>query len=159
FKFNLEANGLGQGPLNPQQAATAQAIVEGRQSAPSGFALSTPYWQRVMGGVAQLDPQWSEQRAQLRKDFTVGKHSTEINDINTAMGHVGVLGDAIDALNNNNVRVLNSIANRLGLETGSDAITTFKTIVHRVGPELTKAYLGAGGSAGERGADEKDFSP
>jgi hypothetical protein len=158
-RFNLEANGMGEGPLNPQQAATAQAIVEGRQTAPTGFALSTPYWQRVMGGVTQLDPQWSEQRAQLRKDFTVGKHSSEINAINTAMGHVGVLGDAIDALQNGNVQVLNRIANSIGAQVGSDSQTTFNTIVHRVGPEIAKAYIGAGGSAGERGADEKDFDP
>jgi len=58
--------------------------------------------------------------------------------------------------------VLNQIGQRLGIEFGTDtgnAAAMFKTIVHRVGPELSKAYLGAGGSAGERGADEKDFDP
>jgi hypothetical protein len=162
FKFNLEAAGVGGNqPLTPNQQATKQAILEGRQSAPTGRALSSPYWQTVMGGVYQDDPQWNEQRAQLRKDFTVGKHSTEINAINTAMGHVGVLGDAIDALNNGDVKSLNAIGNRLGIEFGTktgDATAMAKMIVHRVGPELSKAYVGAGGSAGERGADEADFN-
>lgn len=160
YKFSLEAGGAGNMPLNPRQQATAQAIVEGRQTAPSGFALSTPYWQQVMGGVYQQDPQFNEQRAELRKDFTVGKHSSEINATNIALGHVGVLGDAIDALNNKNgLQVLNSLAQKLGVQTGSDSTTVFNTIVHRVGPELAKAYIGAGGSAGERGSDEKDFDP
>lgn len=160
FNFNLQANGTGSNqPLNPNQQATAQAILEGRMTPPSSFALKTPYWQNVMGAVFQQDPQFSEQRAELRKDFTVGKHSTEINAINTAMGHIGVLNDAIDALNNGNVKALNQLANSLGVQVGNDKVTTFNTIVHRVGPEIAKAYVGSGGSAGERGADEKDFDP
>jgi hypothetical protein len=144
--------------LGPKGGIVA-GIIEGRQSMPSAFALKTPYWQGIMQAVYQIDPQFSEQRAQLRKSYTVGKQSGEINAINTAMGHVGVLGDSIDALNNGDVRVLNSIANRVGVEIGSTPVTTFNTIVHRVGPELSKAYIGSGGSAGERGADEKDFDP
>ena len=112
-----------------------------------------------MNNVYALDPQWNEQRAQLRKAYTVGPQSKEINAINTAVGHVGVMNDAIDALNNGDVKVLNAIGNRLGVETGQDPVTTFNTIVHRVGPEIAKAYIGAGGSAGERGSDEKDFDP
>lgn len=139
------------------KGGVVKAIIEGRQTPPASFAQKTPYWQDVMQKVYSLDPEFNEQRAQLRKGYTVGQQSKEINAINTAMGHVGVLGDAIDALNNSDVRVLNKIANRLGLETGSTPAAVFKTIVHRVGPELSKAYLGAGGSAGERGADEKDF--
>ena len=138
---------------------TVMAVMEGRQSPPGSFALKQPYWQNVMNQVYALDPQWNEQRAQLRKSYTVGTQSKEINAINTAMGHVGVMGDAIDALNNGDVRLLNAVANRLGVETGNTPVTTFKTIVNRVGPEIAKAYIGAGGSAGERGTDQKDFDP
>jgi hypothetical protein len=31
--------------------------------------------------------------------------------------------------------------------------------VHRLGPEITKAYVGAGGSLTDRGANESDFDP
>lgn len=160
YNFNLQSSaGNGNVPLNKSQQATAQAILDGRMTPPSSFALKTPYWQNVMGGVFQQDPDFSEQRAQLRKAYTTGAQSKEINAINTAMGHVGVLGQAIDALNNGNYKVLNQIGNSLGVQVGKDPVTTFNTIVHRVGPELSKAYIGAGGSAGERGADEKDFDP
>jgi hypothetical protein len=175
--FNLQAAGVnspppptadanGQ-PLSYEQqiksmgakGGTVKAIIEGRQDPPASFAQKSPYWQDVMQKVYAIDPGFNQQRAQLRKAYTVGPPSKEINAINTAMGHVGVLGDAIDALNNGDVKVLNSIANKLGVQVGKDNVTTFNTIVHRVGPELSKAYIGAGGSAGERGTDEKDFDP
>src|ERR1035437_1461420 len=143
--------------LNDRQQATATAILEGRMTPPSSFALKTPYWQDVMGSVFQQDPQFSEQRAQLRKGFTVGAQSKQVNAVNTALGHAGVLGEAIDALGNGNIKVLNKIANDLGVQTGNDAATTYNTIVHRLGPEITTAYVGAGGTAGDRGTNEKDF--
>ena len=172
FNFNLQQGGVGGGSgfapgTSPEdmyksfgaKSGIIRGIVEGRQSPPSAFAQKTPYWQDVMQKVYQVDPQWNEQTAQLRKSYSSGKQSAEINSIKTAMGHVGVLGDSIAALNNGDVKALNGIANQLGVQFGSTPVTTFNTIVNRVGPELSKAYIGAGGSAGERGADAKDFDP
>lgn len=179
FNFNLHAAGVGGGgappagpggaPLSYDQqiksfgakGGVVKAIIEGRQDPPASFAQKSPYWQDVMQKVYSIDPEFNQQRAQLRKAYTVGTQSKEINAINTAMGHVGVLGDAIDALHNNDTKLLNTIGNRLGIEFGTkagDSAAMFKTIIHRVGPELSKAYIGAGGSAGERGSDEADFS-
>lgn len=159
FNFNLQQGGVSGGaPLSPAQQATATAILEGRQSPPGSFALKTPYWQNIMGRVFLQDPQWSEQRAQLRKSYTQDK---EIGAINTSLGHVGALIDSIDGLNNGDIKLLNSVGNRLGIEFGTNAgnaAAMFKTIVHRVGPEISKAYIGAGGAAGERGTTESDFS-
>lgn len=159
FNFNLQSGVNGTIPLNANQKAQAQAILEGRMKPPSAFAQKTPYWQNVMGAVLQEDPQWTEQRAELRQSYTVGKQSTEINAINTAMGHVGALGDAIDALNNGNVQLLNKIANGYGIQTGETPAATFKLIVNRVGPEIAKAYMGSGGGEAERLSIEKDLSP
>jgi hypothetical protein len=141
----------------PETQAIAQAIIDGRMKTPSSFALKTPYWQAVMGQVMMQDPGWNEQRAQLRQAYTTGKQSNEINAVNTAMAHVGVLGDAIDALRNGDAVALNRLANAAGVQVGKDNVTTFNTIVNRVGPEIAKAYLGSGGSAGERGTTESDF--
>lgn len=155
--FQAQQGGLA-GPLSPAAQASAQAILEGRMDTPGSFALKTPYWQSVMGEVFRQDPGWNEQRAQLRKAYTVGSQSKEINAINTALGHLGTLNDAVGALNNGNVQALNNIATQMGVQAGKDNVTTFNTIVNRVGPEVAKAYVGAGGSAGERGTTEKDFS-
>lgn len=177
FNFNLQAGGVGGSGAPPSgpsgqplpyadqiksfgpKGGVVKAIIEGRQDPPASFAQKSPYWQDVMQKVYAVDPEFNQQRAQLRKAYSSGTQSKEINAINTAMGHVGVLGDAIDALNNNDVKALNRVANAVGVQFGKDNVTTFNTIVHRVGPEIAKAYIGAGGSAGERGADEKDFDP
>lgn len=159
YNFNLQQSGGSNNiPLTPAQQATATAILEGRMTPPSSFALKTPYWQNIMGKVFEQDPEFSEQRAQLRKGYTVGSQSKEINAINTALGHVGALGDAVDALNNNNVQALNKVANAIGVQIGNTPATTLQTIVNRVGPELVKAYSGTGGSEAERAQFEKDFS-
>lgn len=96
-------------------------------------------------------------RNKMVTSFTSGPESKSINAVNTALSHVGVLNDAIDALNNGDVRIINSFANRLGLEVGSTPAATFKTIVHRVGPELAAAYIQGGGGEGERGTTQADF--
>jgi hypothetical protein len=177
FNFNLQAAGVpgtGTAPAGPSgqplqgdallqtfgaKGPIIKAISEGRMTLPSSFALKSPYWQDTLNKLALYDPQFSEQRAELRKGYTVGAQSKEINAINTALGHVGVLGDSIDALSNGNVQVLNKIANSVGAQVGQTPQTTLKTIINRVGPELVKAYNGSGGGVGERQAAEEDFSP
>lgn len=157
FNFNLQAQGPGQGTvenLNPGEQATVQAILEGRMNPPS-FAGRSPYWQKIMQAVNLQDPQFNAQRAELRKSFTVGPQSKEINAANTALQHMGVLSDAVDALNNGDVQLLNRIGNSVGAQIGQTPQTTFKTIVNRVGPELSQAYGQATGK--ERGEVEGDL--
>lgn len=154
--LQIQLGNVPQGPLNPAQTATRDAILEGRQTAPQGAALRTPYWQRIMGAVYESDPQWSEQRAELRKDFATKNGAKQINAINTALQHTGTLGEAIDALQNTNVKALNDIALGLGLQIGKTPKATFDTIVGRLGPELATAY--SVGTGGERGEIEKGLA-
>ena len=162
MNFNLQS-GMGGMPsykqLPPQEQAQVQAIIDGRQRIPSSFAQKMPYWQRIMAAAYQLDPQLNEQRYELRKSYTVGPQSKEINAINTTLGHVGALAQAVQALNNGNVMQLNRIANAYGVQVGQTPITTFRTIVNRVGPELVKAYSGGAGSEAEREEVQNDFNP
>ena len=78
--------------------------------------------------------------------------------INTVAGHLSTLNDAIDALNNGNVGILNKLANKVGAAVGQTPQTTFQTIVHRIGPEITTAYVAGGGGEAERFANAEDFS-
>src|SRR5262249_55227291 len=51
------------------------------------------------------------------------------------------------------------IANKLGIKVfGQTPAAAFKTIVHRVGPEITTAYVAGGGGETERFANAEDFS-
>lgn len=116
----------------------------------------------LIGLVGTKYPDWNQAEYNARNamvtKYTSGSQSKEINAINTAMGHVKELDDSIDQLNNGSLTGLNYIANKLGVATGNDALTVFKTIVHRVGPEIASAYVPGGGGQAERFADEKDFS-
>jgi hypothetical protein len=96
-------------------------------------------------------------RNKMVTSFTSGPESKSINAINTAMGHVGVLNDAIDALNNGDIKALNALENKLGLQLDKTPAAALNTIVHRVGPELAAAYIQGGGGEGERGTTAADF--
>lgn len=89
--------------------------------------------------------------------YTSGPESRSINAINTGLGHVGVLDDAIEALNNNSLKPLNALENKLGLQLDHTPAAAFNTIVHRVGPEIASAYIQGGGGEGERGTTAADF--
>src|SRR5262249_26588542 len=125
FNFNLQnsaipAQAFPEG-TTPQQmyksfgakAGVIRGIVEGRQSPPSAFAQKTPYWQDVMQKVYQVDPQWSEQRAQLRKAFTTGPDGRNIGNLNTAVVHLDTLLDVSKGLQNGIFRRGNEIYNRV----------------------------------------------
>ena len=143
--------------------ALAQGIADYRIAPLAGFALARPSGQAVMARVAQLNPKYRAEYYnnfnKTESDATTGKIGTSANAINTAMGHLGVLSNASDALASSNLPALNAIANWAGVQTGQDPVTTYNTIVHRLGPEITKAYLASGGSLGERGTNEADFDP
>lgn len=117
----------------------------------------------ILRKVMAINPQYNAQNWQaqsaMMKGYTSGSQSKEISGINTALGHIGQLGDAIDALKNGNIQVLNKIANAYGVQTGNDAVTTYRAIVHKVAPEINRAYVGGVGSQGEVMTQESDFDP
>ena len=61
---------------------------------------------------------------------------------NTAIGHLGMLWDAAQALNNNNVPAFNALAQTYAKETGSSVPTNFDTIRTAVDSEVAKVFKG-----------------
>jgi hypothetical protein len=146
--------------VNPLLRGRVQAILEYRAA-----DLPTTRGglnQAIMQAVNTIDPTHDATvypaRNKIVQDYTTGKDSQQINAINTAMGHIDDLGQAITALNNGNIPALNAVANKWGVLTGQTPATTFNTIVHRVGPEIASAYIAGGGGEGERGTTAADFS-
>lgn len=115
----------------------------------------------VSSYISQYAPDFDrtnyDAKRKLMIDYTSGTHSKEINAVNTAMGHVAELGDAIDALKNGDIKIINSIANKLQIQTGGTAAATVALIARRVAPEIATVYTPSGGGQTERIADEKDF--
>lgn len=117
----------------------------------------------MLGLVKQKYPDWDQTdyntKNKLMLSMTSGPQSKEINAINTVMGHINVLDQAVDALKNGDIKQLNRLGNALGIQVGNEAVPAFKTIVHRVGPEITTAYVQGGGGEMERFANAEDFDP
>ena len=138
-----------------------QQVLEYRRPDPSITARGAVA-QPINAWVSMLDPHHNEgitfqQRNKTLSDFQKDAAGGELGAVNTALGHLGELHTAAQALQGGDIPLLHSIANKLGVATGGDAATTYQGILHRVGPEMTKAYLKSGGTEGERGANEADF--
>ncbi len=117
----------------------------------------------MVGIVHQSYPDWDQTNYQAKnkivQSFTSGPESKSINAISTALGHAGELGTAIDALGNSDgMNMLRALGNAIGVKVlGNDKITAAKTIIHRLAPEITAAYVQGGGGEGERVANAEDF--
>jgi hypothetical protein len=139
-----------------------QAVGEYRRQPVGGFATKDPMWKQVVAYAYQVYPNLDEKewnaRSKLMQSFTSGKDAAQIQATNTLANHLDALAQAATALKNGDIQILNKIANEIGVQVGKTPATTLKTIVHRVGPEVTQAYVGTGGEFAERKANEGDFS-
>lgn len=116
----------------------------------------------ILAAVNQKYPDFDQTtynaKNKMITSMTSGPQSRELNSINTAMGHVKVLDDAVDALNNGNVTLLNKIGTAYNINVaGKTPEAAFKLIVNRVGPEISSAYIPGGGGEKERIANQADF--
>jgi hypothetical protein len=117
-------------------------VVEGREQMPTGRALTTPYGQALQAAVLSQDPEWSTQRAQIRKAFTTGKDGSNIGALNTATVHLDDYLQAAQALKNGTFTPGNALYNRISEYLGSPAPTTFNTFRNAVAGELANGLKG-----------------
>lgn len=144
----------------PQIRGTVKQILDNRAAMPPQ-GRANPTNQAIRYWVNQLDPQYDETafpaKSAVVKKYVADAGDGQIGAINTALGHLGELEEARKAAASSDFPLLQNIASRVGAAVGSDAPTTYKMILHRVGPEMTAAYVKGGGGEAERGAAEKDF--
>jgi hypothetical protein len=143
-----------------------QQVLDYRRADPS-ITQRGVVGQLINQWVANLDPTHDAltfpQRGKTLSDFQKDASTGELGAVNTALGHLGELYTAAKELGKNlpftesNFPLLHSLANKVGIATGDDAASTYQSILHRVGPEMTKAYLKSGGTKDERGSNEDDF--
>lgn len=151
-------------PLTKMEETRAKAIANYAQAPIGSYAANRPGSRggAIMAHVMDLNPDYRETNyhtyQKTENDFTSGTEGRKVNAVNTVIGHLAVLNEAAEALKNNNIRLLNNIANKFNIETGGNAVTTYKTIVRRVAPELSNAYVTGGGTAEERSAAGGDFN-
>src|SRR5690349_10961119 len=104
--------------LSAPDAALVRGLADGRIAFPTGAALRSPYWQKVLTNVVNYDPNFDAvnygSRYATRKDFTSGKSAQNIKALNTAIGHVGQLYDQIDGTMSTGGYPFATTVNRIG---------------------------------------------
>jgi len=101
---------------------------------------------------------------QTLKEFSSTKPNTAGGNLlafNTAMAHLGLLNDAIDALGNGNMKLFNSLGQKYKEQTGSTVGATFDTVKQAVSGELAKVTgsLSQGEQEAIKGPLDKSNSP
>ena len=158
--------------LDPNLGAQVRAIVEGRAPYPTGMFLKTPLGQRLAAYVTQADPTFetgnATTRVKVRNDFNTGGPNSPAGAItagNTAIGHLGELSDAAEALGNYDSGIpgnnyINSFKNAVAQSAGGGtAVTQFNNIVGKYVEEATKLYRGTGGTESDIQRDISNLSP
>lgn len=87
---------------------------------------------------------------QTLKSFSGGIEGRSVRSMNTATDHLFTLEEASQALNNGNIRLFNSLSNKIQKEIGVAAPTTFDAVKKIVAGEIVKATTGSAGALGDR---------
>lgn len=135
--------------LSPAQAAKIKATVNGDSPWPSPNSRQASA-RILLDQVYQYDPQASMQTAPAVKAFNLAKQGDATRFINNSAQHIQTLGHAVDALDNGDVRMFNSVAQKYALETGSPVPTNFNAVKQIVGNEVLKAVQSGVGSVADR---------
>jgi hypothetical protein len=151
------------GQFDPKDAdAAAKMIAEYNLKPLSAYAMRTPYGQRVMTLVSQLNPTYDAKefdvKAKAAKDFTTGTPGRAAKSFNVAISHLNTLDELGAALNNSDMQSFNKIANYVGAEFNATAPTNFDSAKQIVAAEIVKAVTGAAGALGDRETAEKSMS-
>lgn len=146
--------------INPDGSTTGdtQSVVDAigqyKVAPPNGMALRNPRMQSILAQVAKQYPDFDATqygaRQQAAKSFSTGKDGQAVQSANTALNHLDTLKQLADAQNNGDIPLFNKIANKIATETGQAAPTNLKGAITMVGPEISKAVVGAGGTGGDR---------
>jgi hypothetical protein len=97
-------------------------------------------------------------RTKAVKDFSTGKQGQQVNAFNTAIDHLGTMSKLSDALQNNDVKAINTLGNTVARQTGEPAPTNFNAAKQIVTAEIIKAVVASGGGVTERQEAERNFA-
>jgi hypothetical protein len=130
-------------------ASIIKGMVDGRISPPSSFAMSKPYWQGLVAKAAEYDPTFDQTtwagRVATKKDFAAGTSAKAVTALNTALGHAGVVSDAMTALNNGPIPWGNAAENWIDENIGDARPGNARQAVDALASEARKVFSGSGG--------------
>ena len=135
----LPALGMGSAPLRQKILSRAAEL---------GMAGGANAADAAANVVANAQTRASE--AATLRVFNSGLEGRRVTALNTAMEHLGTLDDLSKALQNNDVRLINTAGNAVAKQLGVAAPTNFNAAKQIVGAEIIKAIVNNGGGVTER---------
>lgn len=143
---------------DPGLEAAAQRIANYEVPAPTGRQAYTPGGIALMNRVDEIHKgngtnysaaQFPAYQKAYR-DFSSGKQGDQVRSFNVGISHLNTASELADALNNGDIRAVNSIGNMFAEQTGSAAPTNLDTAKEVIKGEIVKAVSGAGGGVADR---------
>jgi hypothetical protein len=136
-------------------ASTAKMIANYNMPPISPMRMATPEGQMLMAAVQRENPDYNStyynESNRARTAFGTGPQGNAVRSFGVGISHLDVLNQAVDALNNGDVRLLNSLRQTFQTELGlSTAPTSFDAIKPIVAAEITKAIAGSNMALADR---------
>jgi hypothetical protein len=97
-------------------------------------------------------------KTKATKDFSTGIQGRQVTAFNTAIDHLATMDKLSDALQNNDIKLINSLGNIVARQTGKPAPTNFDAAKQIVTAEVIKAVVASGGGVTERQEAERNFA-
>jgi hypothetical protein len=155
--------------VNPNEGARLTGLLKGdiAYSRATGYG-GNAQWRLTEGRVLQsLDSGWNESRfannQRARFAFNNGQPGQQVASAATTMQHLGVVLDAFKQMGNTPFRDMNAIINNIRNRAGEAGVSEFKTALHHVFQEVTRAFRGTAGSVhdlmNEEGSIDTSASP
>ena len=137
--------------------AYIRGVVRGDVVNPSGFVMAKPEMQLAIAQAMQYDPTFSQTlwptRVSMRQDVAKGKFGQNLNALNTAIQHTGLLADDIPKVWGVQAPMVGKAVNYIGNLaedwSGRPGITQYRNVVNALSHELRRTYAqtGAGSQA------------
>ena len=139
------------------------SMIEGKMQPPSSFALTKPYWQKMMAWARAKDPDFDEatwaQRRKTATDFAPGsRDGQQITYANTSLQHLGQLWDISKSggLGDTRIPAVNAVENWYGRNLAPEsspsktAQTNWNAVRNTYAADLERLFAQGVGSEGEK---------
>lgn len=162
--FNFSLQNQGAGGANGQPSEMAKAIANGQMKWSEAVSPRTPISVKadLLRQVTSINPNFKsydyDVEKKVEEKYTSGNVADQLLAIGTAREHMKTFSKLADALDNNNVQLLNKLGNEFGIQFGSDKTTNFRIAQEAFGGEVGKAFDGAGVVAAERADARKAYN-
>jgi hypothetical protein len=151
---NARAGITPDGGISPDMETTARAIASGQLPPPSGMALLNPKNQRILARVMEINPEYDATTVAAKRkaasDFTTGTLGNSMRSFAVAGQHLDQLGELVDAMDNRNSQLVNTVKNKVSQWSGGADVTNFDAAKYVVAKEVIKAIVAGGGGVSER---------